>query len=66
MREINMGQQEVMDFLSKYPTTWFTIKEISEHLDVNDGSIRQSAKKLGGFLDRKFNGHAQMIKIKGE
>lgn len=41
-----MGQQEVYDFLTKHPDSWFTSKQISEELAVSIGSVTMSLKKL--------------------
>jgi hypothetical protein len=45
--ELNtMGQQEVYDYLKKFPSRWFTSKQISRGLRVSIGSVTSCLKKL--------------------
>ncbi len=41
-----MGQQEILEYLKKNRTKWFSTKELSEKLHISIGSITFSAKKL--------------------
>ena len=43
---VRMGQQQVLDFLKKYPDKWFTAREIAEGLDLNFKRVSESLKKL--------------------
>ena len=48
-----MGQQEVLDFLTKFKRTWFTSDEISVLLKTSQGVVGRSLLKLrqGGYID---------------
>ena len=41
-----MGQQEVMDFLTKFKSTWFTSDELSVLLKTSQGAVGRSLLKL--------------------
>ncbi|MBI2647447.1 hypothetical protein HYW99_03135 [Candidatus Woesearchaeota archaeon] len=43
---MNMGQQEVYDFLKKHKGKWYTSKEIADGLIASVGSVTTCLKKL--------------------
>ena len=55
---MQMGQQEVYDFLKKEGNTWFTSKEIAKKLKISLGSVTMSLKKLrqSSILHHRFTG----------
>lgn len=49
-----MGQQEVLDFLMARPGVRFSVKRISELLELSRGSVTNSVRRLSdsGFVMR--------------
>ena len=45
-----MGQIEIVNFLSKHPTKWYNIKNLSKYTHTRIASITMSCKRL-----RKYN-----------
>jgi len=43
---VEIGQQEIYDFLKKRPKEWFTSRDISEQINISLGSVTMSLKKL--------------------
>ena len=41
-----MGQQEVLDFLEKHKSNWFTSDELSALLKTSQGAVGRSLLKL--------------------
>jgi glycosyltransferase involved in cell wall biosynthesis len=65
---INMGQQEVFNFLKKHTGKWFTSKDISNMLDVSLGSVTNNLKKLRktekSFLKVRLEGNKYFYMFK--
>lgn len=41
-----MGQQDILSFLKGRPDEWFTVKDISQHIDVSPSSCIASLNRL--------------------
>jgi predicted transcriptional regulator len=51
---LNMGQQEVYDFLKKNKGKWWTSKEIANKIDASVGSVTTTLTKLRKIDDVSF------------
>ena len=63
---VQIGQQEVYDFLKKNKGEWYTSREISDKLGISIGSVTMSLKKLrkSKIVDYQNTGKRNMFEYR--
>jgi predicted transcriptional regulator len=51
---INMGQQDVYDYLKAHPDKWFSSKDLSKGMNQSIGSVTVCLKKLRSRNEIKY------------